>query len=242
MILIVSTVPGLAASLKVLSPGAYKAAIEDIVPLFEKVTGHKIVLQYDPSAVIAQKVEAGEEFDVTITSPAALEGFAKRGVILASPIAVVGVNSVLLAYKPGRQKPDISTPDALKAVLLKANAISYSDPAAGGGSSNYFMSVIQQLGIVEEIEKKAIITKPAEGTFPVGDGRADLGVSQTSEVAMVSGVEAVPLNPTDPKSSSSYAAGISSKSREVDASRAFIDFILSPEGLTIRHAKGLAPK
>ena len=111
-------------------------------------------------------MEAGEEFDVTITSPAALEGFAKRGVILASPIAVVGVNSVFLAYKPGRQKPDISTPDALKAVLLKANAISYSDPAAGGGSSNYFMSVIQQLGIVEEIEKKAIITKPPEGTFP----------------------------------------------------------------------------
>jgi molybdate transport system substrate-binding protein len=242
VILLVSAAPAFAVNLKVLVPGAYKAALDEIVPQYERESGHKLVVQYNPAAVIAQKIEAGEEFDVAITSPTALDGFAKRGVILTSPIEIVGINTVLLAYKPGSQKPDISTPDALKAVLLKANRISYSDPAAGGGSSNYFMGLIQQLGISDEVKKKAIITKPAEGTFPVGDGRADLAVSQTSEVAMVSGVEAVPLNPSDPKSSSSYAAGISSKSKEGEASRALIAFMLSPNSLAIRKAKGLAPK
>ena len=212
-----------------------------MIPLYEQSSGDKIAPQYSPAAVIAKKIEEGEEFDVAITNPGALDKFPKLGVVLMQPLLVVGVNSVLLVHKIGAPKPDISTPEALKATLLSAKAISFSDPAAGGGSSNYFMSVVEAIGITAQVKEKAIITKPAEAAFPVADGRAEIGVSQTSEAAMASGVETQPLNPSDPKSSSVYSAAISSKSQQLDASRTFVGFMSSPTGLAIRRAKGLAP-
>lgn len=237
---ILAGVPAAAAELKVMSSGAYRDALDEIVAAFTKTSTTKIVVQYDPAAVVGRKIDAGEAFDVAITSASALDGLVKKGIVLADSSAVVGVNAVTLAYRRGSPKPDISTPEALKAVLLAAKAISFSDPAAGGSSSNYFAALIERLGIADEVKRKGIMTKPGAGAFPVGEGRADIGVAQTSEVAMVPGVEGVAVFPSDPKSKSTYAAGISAASKETDAARALVKFMLSPEALAIRKAKGLA--
>jgi molybdate transport system substrate-binding protein len=240
--LLASNVSTSAADLKVMASGAYRAALDDIIPLFEKASGHKIVVHYDAAAMVARKIEAGEAFDVVITSVAALDGLAKRELALPEPQAVVGINAASLAYRRGTAKPDISTSEALKALLLAAKTISFSDPAAGGSSSNYFASVIQRLGIAEEIQRKAILTKPGEGALPVGEGRAEIGVAQTSEIAMVPGVDGVAIFPSDPKSNSTYAAGVSRTSQNAAASSAFVSFMLSPDAVAIQRSKGLAAK
>lgn len=228
-----------AAELKVMSSGAYKSALEAIIPLFETASGHKIVAQYDAAAMVARKIEEGEAFDLAITSSEALERLVKDGIVSEFGHAVVGENAASLAYRRGSPRPVIATPDELKAVLLGAKTISFSDPAGGGSSSNYFAGVILKLGIAEEVRRKAILTKPGQGAFPVGDDRAEFGVAQTSEIAMVPNVEGIPIFPSDPKSKSSYSAGVSSKSMGSDAARAFIKFILSPDASAIRRAKGL---
>ena len=200
--------PATAADLKVMSSGAYRDALDEIVAAFEKTSPTKIVVQYDPAAVVGRKIDAGEAFDLAITSASALDGLVKKGIVLADSTAVVGVNAVTLAYKRRTPKPDVSTPEAMKAVLLAAKAISFSDPAAGA--------------------------------FPVGEGKADIGIAQTSEVAMVPGVEGVAVFPDDPKSKSIYSAGVSAASKETEAARALLKFMQSPEALAIRKAKGLA--
>lgn len=229
-----------AAQLKVISSGAYRSALEVIIPLFETASAHKIVAQYDSAAMVARKIEEGEAFDLAITSSGALERLVKNGIVSEFGHAVVGGNTASLVYRRGSPRPAIATPDELKAALLGAKTISFSNPAGGGSSSNYFAGIIRELGIAEEVRRKAILTKSGQGAFPVGDGRAELGVAQTSEIAMVPNVEGVPIFPSDPKSKSRYAAGVSSKSMEAEAARAFIRFMLSPEASAIRRAKGLA--
>jgi molybdate transport system substrate-binding protein len=198
------------------------------------------VVQYDPSSVVARKIEAGEVFDVVITGAQPLDGLIKRGIAAPDVAAVVGVNAASLAYRHGSPKPDIATADALKALLLGAQVISFSDPAAGGGSSNYFVGVLRQIGIADEILRKAILTRPGEGAVPVADGRADFGAAQTSEIVRVGGVQGVPIFPSDPKSQSTYAAGVSAKCGAPEAARALVQFLQSTEALVIRKAKGLA--
>ncbi len=232
--------PATAADLKVMSSGAYRDALDEIVAAFEKTSPTKIVVQYDPAAVVGRKIDAGEAFDLAITSASALDGLVKKGIVLADSTAVVGVNAVTLAYKRRTPKPDVSTPEAMKAVLLAAKAISFSDPAAGGSSSNYFAALIEKLGIADEVKRKGILTKPGAGAFPVGEGKADIGIAQTSEVAMVPGVEGVAVFPDDPKSKSIYSAGVSAASKETEAARTLLKFMQSPEALAIRKAKGLA--
>ena len=234
--------PGLAqtaVAIKVIGVVPVKAALDDIAVAFEKASGHTVVIEYGgPEST--NKIAAGEPFDVVITTSANLDTLINGGFIFPDSRAAFGITTVSLAYRTGTPRPDTSTPDALKAVLLGAKAISMSDPVAGAPASIYFAGVIQPLGISEDVQRKAILTKIGQGAFPVGDGRADIGVAQTSEIALVPGLEAVPVSPTNPKGRFAWVAGVSSKSMDVAGARAFGKFILGPAATAIRRAKGFA--
>jgi molybdate transport system substrate-binding protein len=238
--LVATYIPAAASEIKVMSAIATKVALDEIIPLYEKTSGNKVVAQYDSVALVAKKAASGEAFDIVISNARWMDDLVKQDIVLAGSETVVGTTVASLAYRRGTPKPDISTPDAMKAVILKANKISLSDPADGGASSVYFVSVIQQLGIYDIFWRKAIPTKAGEGIFPVSDGTAEIGVAQASEIALAPGVDGVPIFPSDPKSKSNYVAGVSSQSKEADAARAFIKFMLSPDAVAIRKSRGLA--
>ncbi len=145
-----------------------------------------------------------------------------------------------LAFKRGHPVPDVSTPDALKATLLAAKSFSFSDPALGGASSVYFAGVVAGLGITDAVMKKATLTKVGEGAVPLANGLVEFAVAQSSEYALLPGLDGVPIAPGDPKSKGSFAAGVSAKSVQPDTARAFVRFLLSPESIAVRKAAGLS--
>jgi molybdate transport system substrate-binding protein len=228
-----------AAALKVMCAGPATATLDEIGRAFKKATGHDVAIE-SGGLDIPNKIAAGAAFDIVVTNAAALDSLIKGGFVLPDPRALVGVSNAALVYRSGTPKPDISTLDALKTVLLNAKSISFSDPAAGGTSSLYFAGLVQQIGISEDVKRKAILTKIGEGALPVGDGRAEIGEAQTIELALVPGVAGVPLFASDPKSKTTFAAGVSSKAADAGAALAFVKFMLAPEATAIRKAKGFA--
>ena len=212
-----------------------------LVPMFEKSSGDKVTVQYESSSMERKKLEAGEPFDVAVATAALIDALVVKG--LAEPGSKVDVGAIVasLAFKHGAPTPDVSTPEALKAVVLNAKSISFSDPAAGGTSSVFFNGVVARLGIADEVAKKSVMTRPGQGAFPVGDGRAEIGVAQSSEVALVPGLDGVRILPGDPKSRTAYAVGVSSQSSQKAAAMAFEKFLLTPEAAAVRKAKGMAP-
>ena len=228
-----------AAEFRLLTSAAIKLALNELVPRFESVSGHKVLLQYDTSAGVRKRIDAGEPFDVSVTTIAATDELIKSGRLLPDPRPVVGVAVTSLAYRTDAPKPDITTQEAFKAILLGATAISVSDPALGGVSSTYFMSILKRLGIETAIQSKLILTKPAEGAIPVGTGAAQYGVALSSEIVDIPGVGSVPIFPTDPASTITLAAAVSAKAAQPEVARSFIDFLLSPDAVSVRKAKGL---
>ena len=69
-----------------------------------------------------------------------------------APVARAGVGVVV---RKGAAKPDISTPEKFKQALLDAKTVAYTNPASGGQSGVYFVKLLAQLGITDEINKKA---------------------------------------------------------------------------------------
>ena len=226
-----------AAPVTILGAGPAKALLDALVPAFEKVSRRSVVVRY-PGLALTNMITAGEPFDVVIAPAGALGALVKGDWVLPDSQAVLGSSIVCLAYRSGTPAPDISTPAALKAVVLNAKAISYSDPAAGGPSTLYFAGLIGQLGIAEDVQRKAILTKIGAGAVPVGDGRADVGIAQTTEIALVPGVTGVPLNPSDPRTKTTFSAGVAAKSANADAARAFVRFLLTPDALAVAKASG----
>lgn len=68
-----------AAELKVLATGAHIDSFKEIVPLFERASGHKLTVKYDATPVQIKNIEAGETFDVALIINGPMNEAAKKG-------------------------------------------------------------------------------------------------------------------------------------------------------------------
>src|SRR6476646_9043970 len=73
-----------AAELKVLATGAHIDSFKEIIPQFERASGHKLTVKYDASPVTMKKIEAGEEFDVAVAINGPMNETAKKGFFAAA--------------------------------------------------------------------------------------------------------------------------------------------------------------
>src|SRR5258708_36374555 len=68
-----------AAEIKVLSPGSTEGAFSQLIPQFEKASGHALTIDYGPVGALAARLGKGEAADVAILSEPATEDVRKRG-------------------------------------------------------------------------------------------------------------------------------------------------------------------
>jgi len=83
--------------------------------------------------------------DLLIAEAEQMESFAKAGVLAASAPTKIMLSRVGVAVKQGAPKPDIGSADALKAALMAAKTVGYSQ----GVSGQHFVTVIQRLGLTD---------------------------------------------------------------------------------------------
>src|ERR1019366_8733405 len=136
-VLILATQAVAAAEIKVFSTVGVKSVLEDLVPKFEKATGHKLAITWSTASLLAKRVQAGEQADALILIKGNLETLQKEGKIMPGTDVIFSKSIFAVGVKAGAAKPDISTPDALKPALLASKAVSYTDPATGGASGVY---------------------------------------------------------------------------------------------------------
>jgi molybdate transport system substrate-binding protein len=230
-----------AAELKVLSSTALKAAMEELGPQFERASEYKLAITYGPSAALKPQIEAGETFDLAMITPASIDDLIKQGRIEAGSRSNIGRTGIGVAIRAGAPKPDISTVAAFKRALLDAKSITYGDPARGGLSSVYFVSLLERLGIADQIKAKAKLGTPSEGVRPVATGEAELGIGQASEIPLVPGVELLGPFPAELQSYTNVTAGIGTHAKEANGAKALIKFLTSPVALPVYKAKAFEP-
>ncbi len=114
-----------------IAPGGIRDAIEQLIPGFENQSGHKVKASFGSGGGTKQQVVHGEAFDVPIVQPPYPDVLASGNVVASSAKTLASV-SVGVAVRQGAPKPDISTPDAVKRMLLAAKSISYPDDSRGG--------------------------------------------------------------------------------------------------------------
>jgi molybdate transport system substrate-binding protein len=230
-----------AAELKVLSSTALKAAMEELGPQFERASEYKLAITFGPSAALKPQIEAGETFDLAMITPASIDDLIKQGRIEAGSRSNIGRTGIGVAIRAGAPKPDISTVAAFKRALLDAKSITYGDPARGGLSSVYFVSLLERLGIADQIKAKAKLGTPSEGVRPVATGEAELGIGQASEIPLVPGVELLGPFPAELQSYTNVTAGIGTHAKEANGAKALIKFLTSPVALPVYKAKAFEP-
>jgi len=226
-----------AAELKVLSTIALGEAWHELQPKFE-ATGHKLTLGFGTSGGINKRVAEGETGDVIVSTSSGIEALARAGKVTAGTGAPVARSQVGLAVRKGAPRPDVSTPEALKQTLLAAKAVAYSDPAGGGASGIHLATVLDRLGIAQQVNARAKLGRAVPNAEAVVKGEADIAVQQIPELLAVPGVEVIGPLPGDLHNTTEFSAAVLATSRDPAAAKALIDFLRSPDTVATLKARG----
>jgi molybdate transport system substrate-binding protein len=219
-----------AAEVRVMISGGLTAAYKVLVPEFERATGHKVLTAYGPSMgttanAIPVRLARGEPADVLIMVGYALDDLAKQGKVIPDSRVELVKSPIGVAVKSGAPKPDISTADAVKRMLLAAKTIAYSDSASGVYVST---EMFDKLGIREEMRDKARKIPATPVGEIVAHGEAEIGFQQISELKPVEGIDIIGSLPDALQKITVFSAGIASVSKEPDAAKALIKYLASP--------------
>ena len=161
--------PAAAAEITMLGSAAIDVILKEVVPQFERASGHKVKMRLDFAALLRKEIEAGATFDVTILV-GSLDDLVKQGKLaLDRPLGRTGYG---LAVRAGAPKPDISTADAFKTTMLNAKSVGF---AKDGGSGAYFLKLLDRLGIAEAMKPR--LRPSANSQEQVASGEVEMTVN-----------------------------------------------------------------
>ena len=150
---------------------------------FERTSGYAITLVFDTAGATEKRFLADVDATFLITSQERISNAIKTGSLSGGVTYILGDTVGGFAAPPGTAKPNIETPDKLRTVLLAVPRIVFSDPARGATIGKHFLKVSETLGIKEEVFKKSLIAQDGIETMRIIlSGKADLGVTQISEI------------------------------------------------------------
>jgi molybdate transport system substrate-binding protein len=227
-----------AAELKVLSTQATEEAYRELVPQFEKDTGHKVTTVFTGTLDANKRLAAGETYDLLIMSGPSIDEHIKAGKVVPGSRVDLAKSGVGMGVKAGAPKPDISTTEALKKTLLAAKSIGYST----GPSGVYVIGLFQRMGIADEVKGK--LKQTPTGVFVgsiLASGEAEIGFQQVSELSHFAGVDYVGPLPADVQQFTTFSSGIVAGTKEADAAKALVKFITAPAAAAAFKKRGMEP-
>jgi molybdate transport system substrate-binding protein len=173
-------VAGEAIETRVFSSAAPRGILREITPVFERTTGHRLVIEFAFAADLKRRIEAGNPFDVAILPPDMADDLMRRDKLVAGSRVDLGRTGMGVAVRSGAPKPDIGTVDAFRRALLAAPTVAYAD---GGASGVQFHTILGRLGIAEVMKGKLRPYPSGRAVEAVARGEAGpvvIGISLSS--------------------------------------------------------------
>jgi molybdate transport system substrate-binding protein len=224
-----------------IAPGSSRAVIEPLAMAFASGSGNKVNASFAMAGPLKQQVIQGSAFDVAVLQPPFDEVIASGNLAPQSETPLARL-SVGLAVRKGAKKPDISTPEALKAVLLAAKSIAYPNPAGGAAAGVSFTDTLKKLGIIEQMQSRAHLVQggPA-GTALVANGEAEIALAFMTEMTDP-GIDVVGPLPEAVSAPTRYVGFVSARPSSPATAQALLDYLASDAASRVYKKNGMEPE
>ena len=236
-----------AAEVHVMISAGFYQAYSEVVTVFERSSGHRVVTTRGPSLgdspeAIPNRLKRGEAADVVIAVAASIDDLARQGLLRAETKVDFARSQIGMVVRAGSRKPDIGTVDALRRTLLEAKSIAYSDSSSG----IYLSTVLfARLGVAEQLAGKSKKVRGPPSGEPVAAvvarGEAEIGFQQVSELIHEPGVDFVGPIPAELQQDTRFSGALTSRGRETEAAEALIRFLASEQAAGAITKAGLSP-
>jgi molybdate transport system substrate-binding protein len=224
--------------IELFSGNSMRAALAELAPAFERASGHRYRVSYDPARIVLRRIDDGESADLALLGEDVIDQLIERGTLIGSSRRALVRNGIGLAVRSGAPRPDIATTDAFVRALRRAPSIAYTSEGASGV---YFAGLIDRLGIGDEVRAKAR-TQPGGlvGELVVA-GQAEVAIQQLPELLAVPGIDVVGALPPELQKTGTTVAAIFASSQAPEAAAVLIDFLGSAPAQEVLRAKGFEP-
>jgi len=205
--------------------------VRAVAEAFAQKTGNKITVTQVGGSGLEKKIASGDPGDVLVVIREDMDGLAKKGVVVADTVKPWMSAGLGVSVRAGAPKPDISTVEAYKAALISAKSIGYSFGCSGVNIAKG----IEELGLTAQLKAKTVRTGsqsgPAGGpvTEHLAKGDFELGIQQSNIMIGQPGTDYVGPVPGALNKGCTTSVGLLSTSKQPDAARALMQFMLSPE-------------
>jgi len=227
-----------AVEIKVLSTQATEDTYRELAPQFEKATGHKVTTIFTGTLGVQKRLADGESYDMIIMAGPAIDAQIKAGKVVAGSRVDIAKSGVAVGVPQGAPKPDISTTEALKKTVLAAKSIGYST----GPSGVYIINLFEKLGVADQVKDK--LKQTTTGVFVgtiIASREVEIGFQQVSELGNFPGVDYVGPLPAEVQQTTVFSSGIIVDAKEVEAAKALVKFLTTPEAGGAFKKRGMEP-
>jgi molybdate transport system substrate-binding protein len=229
------------AEIKVLMSGGFSSAYEQLLPEFERTSGIKVTTGSGASQgtgpqTIGAQLASGVTADLVILSREGLDELVAAKRIATGTevnLARVGLG---VAVRAGTPKPNVSTVEAFKQVVLAARTVS----AASTSGIWLVKDLLPRLGILERVDVK-ITPRGTGAAAMVADGSVGVAVMPISEILTAKGVDYAGSLAPEIQFPQVFSAAIVAGSREVDNARRLIAFLSSSQATEAIIKSGMEP-
>jgi molybdate transport system substrate-binding protein len=217
-----------AAHVNVLISGGFSAAYERLLPEFTRASGIAVATGSGASQgtgpqTIAAQLARGVPADVVILSREGLtELIAAKRIVGGTDLDLAQV-PLGVAVRAGAAKPDVSTVEAFKQILLAAKTVAM--PASTSGIW-LVTELFPRLGIAEKVSMK-MAPRGSDATRMVAAGEVDLAVMPVSEIMHATGVDFAGSIAPEIQFVQTFSAAVVAGSQQIEAAKRLIAFLAS---------------
>lgn len=230
-----------AAELNVMTSGGFTAAYQQLAPGYTAASGDTVQTILGPSMgkapeAIPNRLARGEHADVVIMVGYALDDLIKQGKVDPASRVELADSRIGMVVKAGDPRPAIDTDAGLKAALLNAPSVAYSDSASGVYIEK---ELFKKLGVQDQVGPKGKMIERIPVASVVANGDYAIGFQQVAELLPVPGVTFIGKIPEDVQSVTRYAAGVPVNADHPAEARALLAYLSSAQAQDIVRKTGL---
>jgi len=226
-----------AADLVILTNQGATPGVRELAAAFSQASGHKVSVIQEAGAALERRLNSDAPGDLLTANPEQFEALIKKGKVVPATVTPFVLAGLGVSVRAGAPKPDISTVEAYKAALIAAKSIGYSF----GCSGTHVAEGIEKLGLTEQLKAKTVRTTNGPVTDYLARGEFEIGIQQTNIMVGVAGTDYVGPVPGDINKPCPSNVALLTGSKEPEAARAMIAFMISPAAMPLLRKTHVEP-
>jgi len=214
--------------LKIITSGAFAAALERILPLFAQKNNITYELSYGSSFgeakdSIPSRIKKKEHFDIYFLAEGAINRHHEEGILDIKTKHNIVSSEIGVAVKNGSNLYDISSLESFKDTLILSKSIGYAASASGIYLANtVFPKIFIDPDVIFKKSKKILSERVGSVIFR---GDIEIGFQQYSELLPIKGIKIIGMLPKEIRKPFIFGSAMSNNSMSQPIYIKLIEFI-----------------